>query len=428
MYRINNFKEKGTFLNLNNILLDLDFVRSQFPSFEDPMCKEWSFFENAGGSYVPKTVINKLSKFMISTKVQPYAEYSMSKIAGQQMDEATKIFAKMINAEKKEIIIGDSTSSNLYVLSNALKKNIKKGDEIIVTNQDHEANISPWSRLKENGAVIKEWKFNKKNGELEIKDLKKLISKKTKIVAVTHCSNIIGSINDLKKISEIVHKHGGILIGDGVSFAPHGFPNVKKLNVDFYTFSLYKTYGPHIALMYGKKELLKKLPNQNHEFLKGEYPYTLNPGGPNHEELVSILGIYEYFNSLYNHHFSNKKKSLIEKISNINELFAKHEQMITNPLLDYLDKNPNFTLYGKNKIENKNRAPTIAFTHKRKSSKIVSNFLIKHKIATRNDNFYAWRCLKHLGVDTEDGVVRISLTHYNTNNEVDNLIKILDKI
>ena len=118
------------------------------------------FFENAGGSYVPQQVIKKLNEFMISTKVQPYAEYPMSKIAGDNMDKATEFFAKMINAKNKEIIIGGSTSINLYVLSNALKYFIKPGDEVIVTNQDHEANISPWRRLSEVGAVIKEWKIN----------------------------------------------------------------------------------------------------------------------------------------------------------------------------------------------------------------------------------------------------------------------------
>ena len=111
-------------------------------------------------------------------------------------------------------------------------------------------------------------------------DLKLLLSNKTKIVAVTHCSNIVGSINDLKSIAQLVHQYGAFLVGDGVSYAPHGFPDVKDLDVDFYTFSLYKTYGPHLALLYGKEEILKGLPNQNHEFLDGDYPYTINPGGP----------------------------------------------------------------------------------------------------------------------------------------------------
>ncbi len=415
-------------MTLENINLDIDFVRSQYPAFDDPLAKDWSFFENAGGSYVPQNVINKLTSFMTSTKVQPYAEYPMSKIAGENMDIATKVFANMINAEEKEILIGGSTSINLYVLSNALKKFVSPGDEIIVTNQDHEANISPWRRLEEMGAKIIEWKFNKENHELEIDDLKKILNKKTKILAVTHCSNIIGSINNLKLISDIAHKYGVIVIGDGVSYAPHGFPDVKALDVDFYTFSLYKTYGPHLALLYGKKEILKKLPNQNHEFLNGKYPYTINPGGPNHEELVSLIGIYEYFENLYKHHFDDEKINIRGKIEKINELISKYEETIANPILEFISSNKNFKLIGKNIIKNKNRAPTISFISKNKSSKMISEYLVKNNIATRNDNFYAWRCLEALGIDTEDGVVRISLVHYNNIQEVDKLIKILKEI
>ncbi len=413
-------------MTLENIKLDIDFVRSQFPAFKDPLSKDWSFFENAGGSYVPKNVIDKLTEFMTSTKVQPYAEYPMSKIAGENMDKATHLFAKMINAKSNEILIGGSTSINLYVLSNALKHIINPGDEVIVTNQDHEANISPWRRLKEYGANIIEWKFNSDDHELKISDLKKLINSKTKILAVTHCSNIVGSVNNLKEISDLAHKNNIIVIGDGVSYAPHGFPNVKELDVDFYTFSLYKTYGPHLALLYGKEEVLRNLPNQNHEFLKGQYPYTINPGGPNHEELVSLIGIYEYFDNLYNHHFKDKDKDTIEKIKKINNLIASHEESLANPILDYLYSRDDLFLIGKNRISNKNRAPTISFYSNIKSSKEISHTLNQHNIATRNDNFYAWRCLNALGVDTTDGVIRISMTHYNTIDEVNHLIKILD--
>ena len=415
-------------MTLENIKLDIDYVRSQFPAFNDPLSKDWSFFENAGGSYVPKNVIDKLTEFMTSTKVQPYAEYPMSKIAGDNMDRATDLFAKMINAKNNEILIGGSTSVNLYVLSNALKKYIKSGDEIIVTNQDHEANISPWRRLKDHGANIIEWKFDINSQELKISDLKKLINSKTKILAVTHCSNIVGSVNNLKEISEIAHKNNIIVIGDGVSYAPHGFPNVKDLGVDFYTFSLYKTYGPHLALLYGKEEILRDLPNQNHEFLNGQYPYTINPGGPNHEELVSLIGIFDYFNNLYNHHFKNRDLSILKKIDKINNLISVHEESIANPLLDYLSSRKDLKLIGKNKIKNKNRAPTISFVSHKKSSKEISNKLVENKIATRNDNFYAWRCLNYLGIDTTDGVVRISMTHYNNIYETKRLIKVLNKI
>ena len=412
----------------NNISLDVDYVKAQFPAFSDPKSSKWSFFENAGGSYVPTNVIEHLNHFMTSTKVQPYAEFDTSAIAGDNMDQATKLFAEMINAKTDEIIIGGSTTMNMYVLSNAMRSLLKPGDEVIVTNQDHEANVGAWRRLAEHGMIIKEWQINPETAELNIDDLKALLSEKTRIVAVTHCSNIVGSINDLKSIAKLVHEYDAYIVGDGVSYAPHGFPDVKDLDVDFYAFSLYKTFGPHLGLLYGKKEILSRLPNQNHEFLEGDVPYTLNPGGPNHEELSCLIGVYEYFNNLYEHHFPGQDASTRGKIEAVNELIAKHEMEIANPLLDYINTRDDINLIGKTKISNKDRAPTIAFTMNNKTSKELSSDLVKQGIATRNDNFYAWRCLKALGINTDDGVVRTSMVHYNTHEDVKKLIDALKVI
>ena len=412
----------------NNISLDVDYVKAQFPAFSDPKSSKWSFFENAGGSYVPTNVIEHLNHFMTSTKVQPYAEFDTSAIAGDNMDQATKLFAEMINAKTDEIIIGGSTTMNMYVLSNAMRSLLKPGDEVIVTNQDHEANVGAWRRLAEHGMIIKEWQINPETAELNIDDLKALLSEKTRIVAVTHCSNIVGSINDLKSIAKLVHEYDAYIVGDGVSYAPHGFPDVKDLDVDFYAFSLYKTFGPHLGLLYGKKDILNKLPNQNHEFLEGDVPYTLNPGGPNHEELSCLIGVYEYFNNLYEHHFPGQDASTRGKIEAVNDLIAKHEMEIANPLLDYINTRDDINLIGKTNISNKDRAPTIAFTMNNKSSKELSSDLVQQGIATRNDNFYAWRCLKALGIDTDDGVVRTSMVHYNTHEDVKKLIEALKDI
>ena len=414
-------------MSIKNIALDIDYVRSQFPAFKDPLNSKWSFFENAGGSYVPQNVVDHLNNFMISTKVQPYASYEMSEIAGKNMDKATRYFSEMINAEENEIIIGSSTTMNMYVLSNAIRQLLKPGDEVIVTNQDHEANIGAWRRLKNAGAKIKEWKLNPETGELEIENLQSLLNSKTKILAVTHCSNIVGSVNDMRLITQLAHDYGAFVICDGVSYAPHGFPDVKDLDVDFYAFSLYKTYGPHLALLYGKKEILDRLPNQNHEFLEGSIPYTLNPGGPNHEELSSLIGISEYFENLYNHHFQKNDISRLTKIKKINELIAIHEEKIANKLLEFIYSEKKINLIGKYKIENRNRAPTFSFTVKGKSSQEVSDALVSQGIALRNDNFYAWRCLKALGIDTEDGVVRSSMVHYNNIEDVDRLINAFTK-
>ena len=200
------------------------------------------------------------------------------------------------------------------------------------------------------------------------------------------------------------------------------------MDVDFYTFSLYKTYGPHLGLLYGKKKILNNLPNQNHEFLEGDIPYTLNPGGPNHEELASLIGIYEYFNNLYNHHYPDQEIPLRKKIEKINLLISSHEEKIGNIFLEYLKSNNEIKLIGKEKIIDKDRAPTFAFTSNNYSSKKLSTRLVKNGIATRNDNFYAWRCLKALGICTKDGVVRASMVHYNTEEDVHKLIEAFKKI
>ena len=412
-----------------NTNIDIDFIKKQFPAFNNGVSKDIIFMENAGGSYVPNTVVKKLNDFMIQTKVQPYADFESSKIAGELMDRGIKLFAEMINAKFEEIIISGSTTMNMYVLSNALSHNLKPGDEIICTNQDHNTNIVFWRRLESKGAVIKEWKINTDNAELEINDLKNLLSSKTKIVAVTHASNIVGSNNDIKKISELVHSNGSLIIADGVSYAPHGFPDVKDLDVDFYSFSTYKTFGPHLGLLYGKYDILKNLPNQNHEFVKDELPNTtLNPGGSNHEETASLIGVSEYFENLYNHHFSNQKISLRKKIEKTNQLISNHEEKLANILLDYLTTKKNVRIIGQKKSFNKNRAPTISFVVKDKTSKSICDYLVNNKIGIRNGNFYAWRILKALGIDEDDGVIRASFVHYNSENDVLNLVKYLDQI
>ncbi len=412
-----------------NIKLDLNFVRNQFPSFNHEVSKNINFFENAGGSYVPNTVIDKLNNFMIQTKVQPYADFETSKIAGEQMDQGIKLFAEMINANFDEIIMSGSTTMNMYVLSNALQNMILPGDEIICTNQDHEANIGAWRRLSKKGVIVKEWRINEETAELEIDSLKQLLSPKTKLVAVTHASNIVGSNNNIKKISEIVHNNNSLIIADGVSYAPHGFPDVKDLDVDFYSFSTYKTFGPHLGLLYGKYEILKNLPNQNHEFVDDEIPnITLNPGGPNHEETACLVGVSEYFDNLFYHHFQNTNINHRKRIEKINDLITQHEEKLSNILLDFLKSKKKVKIIGKKISENKNRAPTISFTVENETSKKVCDHLVSDKIGIRNGNFYAWRIMDALKIDREDGVIRASMVHYNTENEVYSLINSLEKI
>ena len=406
--------------------LDIEFVRNKFPVFQNSKTKDLAFFENAGGTYVPDTVINKLNKFMTETKVQPYGDFSSSIQAGDEMDNSINKIAELLNIGTDEFIIGPSTTMNMFLLSQGIKHWLNKGDEIIVTNQDHEANIGAWRKLSDEEIIIKEWTLNKDSAELEVEDLKLLINEKTKIICVCHTSNIVASINNLSEIVDLAHQNNIKVVGDGVAYMAHDIADLKGIGLDFYGFSLYKTFGPHLALLYGRKELLEETKNLNHEFLSKEIPLTLNPGGPNHEELACLSGLTDYYEDIYNHHFSDQNLNLYEKGKKIFTLIYSHEEQLMEKLLSFLKTKNNVTLIGKSTHLRNERMPTVSFTVKNKSSLSIAQEAGKNGIGIRNGDFYAWRCLKGLGIDTNDGVIRISMVHYNSVEEVEKLINFLD--
>ena len=408
--------------------LDTAFVRSQFPVFQDSRTSDFAFFENAGGTYVPKQVINKLNDFMITKKVQPYGDFGPSIEAGSEMDNSLCKIGELLNINKDEFMIGPSTTMNMFLLSNAIKTWLKKDDEIIVTNQDHEANIGAWRKLSEYGVKIREWQFNPNTADLEIDELKRLISKKTKFICVCHTSNVVASINNLKEIISLAHDNDIKVVGDGVAYMAHDIVDLKDLDIDFYGFSLYKTYGPHLALLYGKKELLEQTKNLNHEFLAGEVPYTLNPGGPNHEELGCLSGITDYYETLYHHHFGESDLNLHHKSKKIFKLIAKHEEVLMRELIQFLQTKKNIKMIGKKTPSREERMPTVSFTVTNKSSFQIARDAGQNNIGIRNGEFYAWRCLEGLGIEPNDGVVRVSMVHYNTIQEVRRLTEFLDRI
>ena len=408
--------------------LDIDFVRKQFPAFQNPKTANFAFFEIAGGTYVPKQLIEKLNDFMITKKVQPYGDFGPSIEAGEEMDRSLAKIAELLNVSKDEFIIGPSTTMNMFLLSNAIQNWLNEGDEIIVTNQDHEANIGAWRKLGERGIIIKEWKFNTETAELEIEELKKIITDKTKFICVCHTSNIVASINDLHEITKIAHERNIKVVGDGVAYMAHDLADLKNIDVDFYGFSLYKTYGPHLALLYGKRELLEKTKNLNHEFLSKEVPYTLNPGGPNHEELACLSGLTDYYENLYDHHFNEKGIGLHEKGKKIFQLIHKHEEKLIKVLLEFLKSKKNVRIIGNKSHSRDTRMPTLSFTVNGISSKEIAHGAGKKEIGIRNGEFYAWRCLQGLGIEPNDGVVRASMVHYNNLEEVNRLITYLDEI
>ena len=404
--------------------LDLDFVRSQYPVFQNPETAQWAFFENAGGSYVPYQVIDRLNHFFKYTKVQPYGLFDSSVAAGEAMEEAYGCIAELLNTDPDQLTFGPSTTMNFYILAQAFRPSLKPGDEIIVTNQDHEANIGCWRGLSEFGVALKEWQIDPQSGELNIEDLKNLISNRTRLVCFTLCSNIVGTMNDVSAINAIIHDAGALSIADGVSFAPHQLVDIEKLGVDIYMFSTYKTFGTHIGVMWGKKEILVELQSQGHYFNSDKPHYRLNPAGPLHAEIAALAGIGEYFDTLYEKHFTDSNLSRHERGTKLFDMFAEHEARLANQLLDALQEMPGVRIIGQHQAAVGRRAATISFIPLDKTPSEIVKRLAENRIALRNGHFYARRCVEALGPeDPDEGVIRVSLVHYNTEEEVERLIE-----
>ncbi len=405
--------------------LDLEFVRAQFPAFSEPSLDGFAHFENAGGSYACGPVIELLNRYYRETKVQPYYDFEPSRIAGEQMDAARNRMAGWLNVESDEVQFGPSTSQNTYVIAQALRQHLQPGDEFIVSNQDHEANIGVWRALEADGIEIREWQVDPQSAELNPADLDELLNGRTRAVAFTHCSNVVGSMHPVREITDRIHAAGAIAIVDGVSFCPHGLPDVAALGVDIYKFSLYKVYGPHLGVLVMRRALNKQLPNQGH-FFNADHPTArFTPAGPDHAQIASVNGVIDYFEAVHDHHFADDSPTQI-KAKRVYELFQRQERNLLQPLLDFVDAHPKTRLIGRNTSEN--RAPTVAFTVAGQTPAELGAKLGEQKLGVGVGHYYAYRLIEALGIDPDEGVLRTSFVHYTSENEITRLTEALDHL
>ncbi|NNK77205.1 MAG: aminotransferase class V-fold PLP-dependent enzyme [Litoreibacter sp.] len=404
--------------------LDIDFVRAQFPAFSEPSLEGHCFFENAGGSYTCQPVIDRLTRFYTQRKVQPYAPYEASRLAGEEMDEARNRLSAILGVLPHELSFGPSTTQNTYVLAQAFRKWMKPGDAIIVTNQDHEANSGPWRRLADEGFELLEWRIDPETGHLDPAALDDLLDERVRLVCFPHCSNVVGEINDVKAITDKVHAAGAVTCVDGVSYAPHGLPDVGHLGADIYLFSAYKTYGPHQGIMVIREELGMKLPNQGHYFNADSLYKRFTPAGPDHAQVAASAGMADYIDALYGHHFDGQATSA-GRGEAVHDLMRAHEQKLLQPLLDYLGERNSVRLLGPDDASR--RMPTVAVDLQAPGDGIAAE-LAAHGIMAGGGDFYAVRALEGMGIDTGKGVLRMSFVHYTAPEEVDRLIAALDQV
>jgi len=411
--------------------LDVEFVRSQFPAFESPGNAGECFFDNAAGSYACAHTIEALGDFYTHTKVQPYSPGGPSAAAGEKMDRARQRWAEALGVATDELVFGPSTSMNTYVLSQAFAPLLGPGDDVIVTNQDHEANTGSTRRMAERaGCTLLEWRTDPTTGLLDLDEFESMLTPRTRLVTVPHASNIVGKENDVARICELAHAVGARVIVDGVSFVPHGIPDVGALGADVYLFSLYKVYSVHQGVMVVRRDLMDELPNQSHFFNDSVPSARMNPAGPDHAQVACSAAVLDYVELLHRHHGGDPAAALRTACAVVSALWQAHEDDLTPRLLDAVAGNDHVRLLGPATLDATagHRCPTIGLAPTWMEPDALVRALVEQGVQTSSGHFYGWRCLEGMGVDPQRGAVRLSFVHYTTVDEVDRVVDALDDI
>ena len=416
--------------------LDPQTIRGQFPTLSCAATGEDSsgrpgggviYFDNAGGSQVPRVVADAMHDYMLQSYVQLGADYPMSRKCTQVVEEAhTFINLFMNGTDTGKVILGSSCTQHLFMLSECYAQVMREGDEIIVSRMGHDANICPWKRLEQRGFTIRTWEIDAETYSCPLEQLEGLLSDRTRIVALPHVSNMLGGIVDVKAVAKFAHRVGARVVVDGVAYASHRAINVSDWDIDWYIYSTYKVYGPHMSAMYGKQSALEEITGPNLDFIpKSEIPYKFELGGVNHEGCAGLLALGKYLNFLTGRDAdaSCDRKTIEEAYDIITALELPLQQRI----IEYLLAKPGVTVVGPNHGKS-SRVATICFRSDSVLSAKINAAICGSNIGARHGHMYAPDLCEKLGIDLMDGVARVSLLHYNTMEEVERLIEVLEEI
>lgn len=403
------------------IPLDVERARAAFPA----LARDFVFMDNAGGSQCLGTVADAVREHLTQRNVQLGASYPASVAASAAVLEGRRAIARLVSAEDdRRVVLGGSTTQLLSNLALAMSGHVRPGDEIIVTNADHEANIGPFRRLERQGAVIREWKIEPETCLLSLEGLEPLLSDRTRLVCMTHCSNVVGSIHDVRAVARRVHAAGARLLVDGVAYAPHRRLSLPAFEADYYVFSIYKVYGPHVAALVAPFGHLEELDNINHYFLADEIPYKLQPGNVCYELVASLPAIEAYFLELGSWDGQSSRSDALDRAF---AAVAAQEAVLAERLLAFLRERSDLTILGERGSDPSRRVPTISFAPSSKAPEALVRAVDAFGVGIRHGDFYARRLVEALGLSERGGVVRISMVHYNTLEEVERLIAALEQ-
>lgn len=415
---------------MKNFKFDIDYVREQFPC----LCKTVNglpaaFLDGPGGSQVPKLVVDRIADYMFYRNANGHGCFKTSLETMDLQQEARETVAAFFNCKPEEVAFGESSSTNNFKLVLALARDMKPGDEAIITDIDHESNRSPLRTLEERGIVVKSVKIDLNTYTLDLEDYKSKLSDKTKVVAINWASNATGTVTDVKTMIKMAHEVGALTIIDAVHYAPHKVMDVKDIDTDFLVCSAYKFFGPHMGVLYAKGEVLEKvrtirvLADDNMEI-----PEKFETGTPNYESICGIAGAVDFIADLglkHERYFPEELAGLTGKrraiVAGMLAIDAYEEPMATK-LRAELRKIEGLTLYGP--PEGHNRTSTVTFTIAGKNSHDIAEFMAERGLFVWDGDFYAIEITNHvLKLADQGGLLRVGLAPYNTMEDIDRTIQ-----
>jgi cysteine desulfurase family protein (TIGR01976 family) len=410
------------------LTLDLASIRAQFPSLAQTVSGHPAvFFDGPGGTQVPQRVIDAMSNYLRCDNANSGGNYATSRRTDTVIAEARAAMADFFHCEPDEVIFGQNMTSLTFAFSRAIGRDLKPGDEIVITRLDHDANISPWLAMAEDRGVTVRWaEIHDEDCTLDLDDLASKINPKTKLVAVGYASNAVGTINPVKRIVQLAHKVGALAYIDAVHSAPHELIDVADLDCDFLVCSSYKFFGPHMGVLFGKREHLQRLRPYKVRPLTEAVPFRWEWGTLNHECIAGITACVEYIADIGRREHVPSRRAAIEAAY---QFIHQHESALLDRAMTGLRQIPGLKIYGITDPERfDERCSTLAIRIEGHTPAELATKLSERGFFTWDGNYYAIDLTEHLGVEKSGGFLRIGLIHYNTAEEVDRLIAALREI
>lgn len=408
---------------------DLTWIRSQFPALAKTINDRPAiFFDGPGGTQVPQRVIDAIANYLKNSNANEGGFFVTSQETEATIRAAREAMSDFLGCDADEVAFGANMTTLTFAFSRALGRELQAGDEIVVTRLDHDANIAPWKALEEKGVVVRFVNINLEDCTLNMSDLEQLLNERTRIVAVGYASNAVGTINDIATVVKLARAVGALVFVDAVHYGPHGPIDVKKLDCDFLACSPYKFFGPHLGALYGKREHLLRLQPYKLRPSPNEIPYRWETGTQNHEALAGVIGAIDYLAELGDRVKANNPNRRSALLAATNEIM-QYERNLSEILIGGLLEIPALKLYGISEPTRFEwRTPTVSLRLAGVAPQEVAKKLSDRGIFAWHGNYYALELSEQLGVQSSGGMVRMGLVHYNTTNEIERMLEVLQDI